>query len=708
MQSIYNKQHILEAFIDQTPIYKAICISESWLSPEKEENLKISGYKKATSYSRTHRTGGGVCILLQEHLTYKEVNALKDMTIEYVLEVCACELIEENILLITMYWNSREEDVFYNQLKLILNYINNKYSKFKVIIGGDFNIDVLDNNLKTNNFLNFMREYKFSQYIKEPTRVTPTSSTCIDLIFTNFNDGKFFTTVEELGFSDHKGTIIHLNIPNQIKQRVWSTKKRFFNQNNMQKFKLKLNTTNWDEIILNNKNINENYNMFNNTLTDILNECIPTRKIKLQTKHKKYWLTTGIKISCQNKRKLKSLTIKTNNPMIKQYYKHYEKLLKKTVVAAKKIHFKNKILKSDNKVKTMWKVINEKTNKSFKKEKQNLNLEIDKKIISDPKLIANYFNDYFASIGENKIDRHGVNELKSDPVIQNTENSMYLSPVHPREVNLILKNLKSKKSHGIDEFPPILFKYCAEELTYPLYRLINQSFEEGVVPLQLKQALVKPIHKKNSKSDPSNYRPISLLPTASKIFEKTICNRINSFCEKYNLFDECQNGFRKHKSTTLAVYKYVQEILNIIHSKHYAIGILIDMTKAYDKVQFKILLNKLYKIGIRGKAYEWLSSYLSGRQQIVEIEFFNKNNNLIERIRSQNNDLYGSIPQGSVIGCLLFLVYINDLPKIIDGPSILYADDISLLVSYKVGQNLNEKLNATLTKTVDMILFNCF
>lgn len=145
--------------------------------------------------------------------------------------------------------------------------------------------------------------------------------------------------------------------------------------------------------------------------------------------------------------------------------------------------------------------------------------------------------------------------------------------------------------------------------------------------------------------------------------------RLNSFCEKYNVYDDSQNGFRKNRSTTLAVYKYIHDILNIINDKKYAIGILLDMTKAYDKVQYKILLNKLYGIGIRGTAHDWFTSYLNNRKQFVEIENTDPRTCKISKIRSDIIQTNNSIPQGSVLGCILFLIYINDLPKIISDSS---------------------------------------
>jgi hypothetical protein len=145
---------------------------------------------------------------------------------------------------------------------------------------------------------------------------------------------------------------------------------------------------------------------------------------------------------------------------------------------------------------------------------------------------------------------------------------MYLRPVEPREVNTIIRQLKNKSSYGVDELPPRLIKSCVDELTLPYYLLINQSFSDGIFPDLLKTSVIKPIYKKGAKTDPSNYRPIALLPTSSKIFELAMCKRLNSFCEKYLIFNDSQNGFRKNRSTVLATYKYMQKVLNIINDKN--------------------------------------------------------------------------------------------------------------------------------------------
>jgi hypothetical protein len=465
---------------------------------------------------------------------------------------------------------------------------------------------------------------------------------------------------------------------------------------NIEQFKTNLTTLNWHNTINPTNNININYKNFHDTITSLLNICIPKRKIKLQNHYKKHWLTVGIKISSYNKRLLKIITLKTKNKILIDHYKCYEKILKKSIITAKKLHYISKLKNSHNKIKTMWSIVKERTNKKCIKEKNNIKLQINNNIITDPYKVANTFLDHFSCIGGST-----TSSVAGHSVLFPSENSMYLSPVEYQEVYKIIKNLKNKKSCGIDEIPPCLFKKCAIELTYPLTSLINQSFEEGAFPDYLKKSIIKPMHKKNEKTNPTNYRPIALLPTASKVFEKAMNNRIYNFCEKYKILDDCQNGFRENRSTVLAVYKYIQKVLDIINEKQYAVGILLDMTKAYDKVQFNILLHKLYGIGVRGNSFNWLKSYLSDREQLVEIEYFNFNTKEIKQIRSPSKYINASIPQGSVIGCLLFLIYINDLPKIMSEPCVMFADDISLLTSCNNNSNINNKLQLILNKTTN-------
>ena len=189
-----------------------------------------------------------------------------------------------------------------------------------------------------------------------------------------------------------------------------------------------------------------------------------------------------------------------------------------------------------------------------------------------------------------------------------------------------------------------------------------------------------------------------MLPTFAKIFECAMSKRIYNFCEKFNILHESQHGFRKNRFTTLAIYKYIRKILEFLNDKRYAVGVLLDMSKAYDRVSHDILLNKLYNIGVRGTAHKWFVSYLKNRTQYVEMDYHNPHTDCIANIKSERAPVTRSIPQGSVIGCILFLIYINDLPDVLNTPSILFADDMSLLFPCTNEIDLNKKMHDSLTK----------
>ena len=208
--------------------------------------------------------------------------------------------------------------------------------------------------------------------------------------------------------------------------------------------------------------------------------------------------------------------------------------------------------------------------------------------------------------------------------------------------------------------------------------VVNSSFEQGVFPQALKTAKVVPVHKGGSKTDIKNYRPISLLATFSKVFEKLMHNRVINFLDTYNILCENQYGFRPGRSCEHALLNAKDRILNSMSKKQVTLLLLIDFSKAFDLVDHSILLNKLEHYGIRGLALNWFKSYLKNRNQFVSIGTSES---------SAKQIIYG-VPQGSILGPLLFIIYINDLPQISEiAKFIMYADDANIFLT---GENINE------------------
>ena len=224
-------------------------------------------------------------------------------------------------------------------------------------------------------------------------------------------------------------------------------------------------------------------------------------------------------------------------------------------------------------------------------------------------------------------------------------------------------------------FPTRVLRSARHILSHPLSVLINKSVEHGIFPTKLKLAKVIPIHKANDESDPSNYRPMSLLSVFNRIFEKIMFIRLKSFLEKFSLLYDSQYGFREKRSTEHAILEITNQIQTNMDRKLYTCRIFIDLQKAFDTVDHSILLKKLEHYGIRGIVNDWFTSYLASRKQITE---FGPSN------ISKKATVLSGVPQGSVLGPLLFLVYINDICNSCNRMKFyLFADDTNLLYADK-------------------------
>ena len=274
--------------------------------------------------------------------------------------------------------------------------------------------------------------------------------------------------------------------------------------------------------------------------------------------------------------------------------------------------------------------------------------------------------------------------------------SFFLSPTEESEVKKIIAELKDG-APGKDGIMSKSLKCISDHVAIHLTHLINLSFSQGIFPNELKVALVSPVYKAKDPMIFSNYQPIPLLPLFSKILEKLMYNRLLSFLNKCKIMNKNQFGFRNNHSTYMALLIMLENIRNALDNGECAIGIFPDFKKAFDTVNHDILLNKLYNYGIRGIALEWFKSYLSNRYHIVKY-----NNHESDRLK-----ILCGVPQGSILGLLLFLVYINDLPMVSSlFMPILCADDTNLFCTNDELDILVNEINVELVKIFTWVRVN--
>ena len=290
--------------------------------------------------------------------------------------------------------------------------------------------------------------------------------------------------------------------------------------------------------------------------------------------------------------------------------------------------------------------------------------------VNDPVKMANIFNKFFVNVGPN-VDKSVSRTKKSslDFLKDRNPNSMFLAPVTPQEIETIIRLLNIKKSIGPYSIPVFLLKILSRHIAQPLAKLVNLSFETGIFPDKLKVGKVNPLYKKGTCDNLSNYRPISILSVFSKIFEKLMYQRLYKFLELVEILYPLQFGFRENHSTTQALLSLTESIKSSIDNGKFGCGIFLDLQKAFDTVNHEILLQKLEHYGIRGNVLCWFQSYLSGRTQYVTV-----NGHVSDLL-----PITCGVPQGSVLGPLLFLIYVNDLPKVSKVMQFyLFADDTSI------------------------------
>lgn len=664
-----------------------ICLTEHHLKPWQIQYVTLPCFTLGSYYCRSTLEKGGACIFLRETVSYIPLE-LSKYCIEQDIECCGVKICTKNnndVILLTIYRAPVGNfQVFITKLDEILSSLFSVRVNF--ILCGDFNVDYLVESTQKKLLNSLLTSFDMMHVVNFPTRITHSTSTAIDNIFINNSKRQSFTIVPIAnGLSDHDAQVLNINYNlHNLKGLTGKVRFRQINKYTLDQLKSSLGKETWD-LLMNENDPNKQYNIFLQIVLLHFEACCPLKVSSLPRKSKQQnaWLTKGIVTSCNTKRILYLKARETGLPGDKTRYKIYCKILQKVIMNAKSKYLASLITNSSNKIKTMWNIVKSETS-TLVNQNELLELEIKNNIITDKSTMALELNKYFLNVANdlvNKINKSPNPMTYVRAAFPNKFPDIRICKISCHEMSVIIKNMKLKPSCGYDEISSKIVKHCVKELSWPLTLICNNSLASGIFPDRLKYATVIPLHKKGNKTKMGNYRPISLLSTFSKILEKVMYNCLLKHIMHHKILTTSQFGFQKNMSTENAIFKLTTEILEALNNHEAVISIFYDLAKAFDCVNHKILIEKLEYYGIRNNFKNLFESYLTSRIQSVVI----KDKKTGTNATSEPGIIHHGVPQGSILGPLLFLIYINDLPSAIQqqAVAVLFADDTSILINNK-------------------------
>ena len=600
--------------------FSIIALTETWTDAYSENTISISGYNKIAKPRDKHvaSRGGGVALFYSQDLFVK-VKVRSDLSVpDEIMECLFIQVTQKQL-------NVKDVlvGVVYRRPGTSVQIFNDAFAGFLTIIAsenrpcyimGDFNIDLLNSNFCNLMFLNNLLSNGFYPTIDRPTRIRENSATLIDNIFVNSHSNCLKSGAWLADISDHLPTFLLLPYEHKsLKTNLKSISKRIYSMDKMKNFRDEIAATNWAPVYQAVGTENK-FSVFNNFIVELHNRCFPLVKstVKIKSIYKP-WLTSGILNAVKKKNNLYKNFIKSTSSDLKLQYLQYKNKLTSIIRLAEKNYYASKLLEVRDNISKTWKIMNQMCGGKSARS-QISEIKVSGASIVDPQQMANKFNDFFVNVGP--ILAKSIPPAVKPPLsfMKGTfPDSMYFLPTNEYEISDIISNLKNNDSKGFDDIPLKLIKNCSSSLSEILAYLNNQSFLEGVFPSSLKTAKVIPVHKCEDPENINNYRPISVLSTFSKISEKLVWARLNKYISDKSILHPSQYGFREKLSTSIALLKLADDISRSMDSGNITVGVFIDLAKAFDTVNHKILLQKLSYYGLRGVVNSWFSSYLSNR-----------------------------------------------------------------------------------------------
>ena len=552
-------------------------------------------------------------------------------------------------------------------------YTASQLNKDNILLMGDFNcsgikwedISTTDQNTESLSFklIETIRDCFLHQVIMENTRARGTNNpSLLDLVLCY--DAMLINNIEyhsPLGKSDH--SVIYYNYQIECMKCTYKIKKTFYDKGDYKAIQEYLKEIDWKQMFIG-KGVQQMWDLLVETLKECEARFIPNKIVEINGDAKyKETLNITIRKNIKQKHNLWKRYMETRSPVVYGKYCRMRNKVKNMIKYTRKQKEKQISGNIKNNPKAFWKYTKSKTKSSSAISSLHLNPSDTNSItVDNSKVKANILNEYFASVFT-KEPNGDFCELEQGNIDEQSQ--IYIRKL---EVKKLLNELKTCKSQGPDGLHPRLLHELANEIYLPLSIIFEASMKSIKIPKQWKIARVSAIHKKGNRKLASNYRPVSITSIVCRVLETIIRNFMVEFLVSNDLLSDFQFGFVKGRSTTVQLLNVLNDWTNSLENKLTTDCIYLDYQKAFDSVPHKRLISKLRSYRFNPVIISWVENYLRDRSQYVEIN----------GEQSQWQPVTSGIPQGSVLGPLLFLIYINDLPKHVNSTIYMYADDTKI------------------------------
>ena len=670
--------------------FDIVCCCETWLNNTfTDQMIKIDGFeifrldRNTLNNGLNLKRGGGLVIYVKKNLSDFTQIIPQASQVTGNIQQLWIKIVKPNVrnLLLGVAYRPPTGKVI-DAIKELSTSLTNILDSFQgeIALVGDFNINYnLRHTSAFKALKNFERDFNLTQIIKSPTRIVKNSKTHLDLIFTNI-EHIISSIVLDLALSDHLPVFL-IKIKQKSKPSFTYTKGRSYNNYRKDNFQKDIKThpkwmTFWD---LEENNPNEMWNLMYEIILETSDLHAPYKDMKIREEIPQ-WITKDLISEISHKDFLFNKAKKFPSEENWESFKRKKNEVKILLSSAKEEFVKAKLEEHETNPRKFWRTINEISGIGKNKNSRKCTKIVDKKNnVLEKQEAADFLNDYYANVGPNLAKAH-KNKWEKDKCNIETTSSFSFNWVTEFEVKCLIKEIKITKSTAVEGLSTRLLKDAFEMLSFELTYLYNSCLQFGIFPEEWGLSKITPIPKTNLNSaDPSNWRPISQICLLGKLLEKIIHNQLYHYLEVNNILSPNQYGFRKGLSTGLAIFDVLKELHENWNDKNFTGCIFIDFSRAFDTIDHQILAQKLDLYGLDFTSQKFMREYLSSRQH----------NTTISGCQSSNASVTYGTAQGSILGPLIFILYVNDVFTSInpDSSTYMYADDTLILCK---SQNLDE------------------